>query len=51
MCGSYSYKDYCVWIVVFSLILRMVFIGFNGLLVEEAYYWDYAQHLDFGYLD
>lgn len=21
------------------------------LLVEEAYYWNYAQHLDWGYLD
>lgn len=23
----------------------------NGLLVEEAYYWNYGEHLDFGYLD
>lgn len=39
------------WIILFSWIIRLIFIGFNPLLVEEAYYWNYATHLDFGYLD
>ena len=43
--------DYCFLIVGISLLLRLIFIAFNGLLVEEAYYWNYAEHLDFGYLD
>lgn len=33
---------------VFIHILCMIYAN---LLVEEAYYWNYAQHLDFGYLD
>lgn len=32
-------------------MIRLFCISFNNLLVEEAYYWNYAQHLDFGYLD
>lgn len=38
-------------IIGISLILRLCYMGFTNLLVEEAYYWNYAQHLDFGYLD
>ncbi len=38
-------------IVLASLILRVFFLGHHDLLVEEAYYWNYAIHLDFGYLD
>lgn len=26
-------------------------MAFNGLFVEEAYYWNYGEHLDFGYFD
>jgi dolichol-phosphate mannosyltransferase len=33
------------------LMLRLVYIGQPNLLPEEAYYWNYAQHLDIGYLD
>ncbi|RME21852.1 MAG: dolichyl-phosphate beta-D-mannosyltransferase, partial [Candidatus Zixiibacteriota bacterium] len=32
-------------------VLRLVFAAIIDLLPEEAYYWNYAQHLDFGYLD
>lgn len=38
-------------IIILSFLLRMGTLGFGNLLVEEAYYWNYAQHLDFGYLD
>ena len=38
-------------IIGISLLIRIVWIGHFNLLVEEAYYWNYAQHPDFGYLD
>ncbi|MFH2034891.1 MAG: glycosyltransferase family 39 protein, partial [Candidatus Zixiibacteriota bacterium] len=38
-------------IVAFTLILRFVFLFLLDLLPEEAYYWNYSQHLDIGYLD
>lgn len=34
-----------------SILLRLFWINYSSLFVEEAYYWNYAQHLDFGYLD
>ena len=37
--------------VAYLLLLRLVFSGVADLLPEESYYWNYAQHLDFGYLD
>lgn len=40
-----------IFIVVASLCIRFLCIGSYNLLVEEAYYWNYSQHLDFGYLD
>lgn len=39
------------WMIAFSLGLRFLFVASNELIPEEAYYWNYAQHLDFGYLD
>lgn len=33
------------------LLLRVVFLGLTDLFPEEAYYWNYAKHLDIGYLD
>ncbi len=38
-------------IVIISFLFRICCIGSHDLLVEEAYYWNYAQHLDFSYLD
>ncbi len=37
--------------IIFSFVLRLLFGGSFELLQEEAYYWNYAQHLDIGYLD
>ena len=34
-----------------SLMLRLAFSATIDLIPEEAYYWNYAQHLDFGYVD
>ncbi len=38
-------------IAVYLLALRLFYLGLPDLLVEEAYYWNYAQHLDLSYLD
>lgn len=37
--------------IVFSFAIRLLFGGSFELIKEEAYYWNYAQHLDIGYLD
>ena len=34
-----------------SLCLRVFFIFNHDLQAEEAYYWNYSVHLDFGYID
>jgi len=38
-------------IVLYAFALRFAFLGSVELIPEEAYYWNYAQHLDIGYLD
>ena len=40
-----------IGIVLLALALRLVYAGWVELMPEEAYYWNYAQHLDIGYLD
>lgn len=44
-------SGYCIIIVLLTLIIRLLCIGSNELLAEEAYYWNYSAHLDIGYLD
>jgi len=38
-------------IIIYLGLLRLVYIGLPNLIMEEAYYWNYSQHLDWGYLD
>ena len=38
-------------VVGYSILIRLAFAGTVDLLPEEAYYWNYAQHLSTGYLD
>lgn len=33
------------------VLLRIVFLGLTDVFPEESYYWNYAKHLDIGYLD
>ena len=40
-----------VAIVGYLFALRLIYLGQAELLPEEAYYWNYSQHLDIGYLD
>ena len=37
--------------IAYALALRFVFGGALELLHQEGYYWNYARHLDLGYLD
>jgi dolichol-phosphate mannosyltransferase len=38
-------------VIVYSIALRIAYMPSPNLISEEAYYWNYAQHLDWGYLD
>jgi dolichol-phosphate mannosyltransferase len=38
-------------IIAYAVVLRLAFSGVIDLIPEEAYYWQYSQHLDLGYLD
>ena len=38
-------------IVSYILIIKLIFMAYVNLIPEEAYYWNYARHLDIGYLD
>ena len=40
-----------VAIVAYTFLLRVVYAAHVELLPEETYYWNYARHLDIGYLD
>ena len=43
--------EYSFIIIAVTLLVKLLCIGSNDLLVEEAYYWNYSAHLDIGYLD
>lgn len=50
----YNSEQRRIWIMLaigYSIILRGAYLGAAELIQEEAYYWNYAQHLDYGYLD
>jgi dolichol-phosphate mannosyltransferase len=49
--GAERWRVLAIGIVLYAFALRVVFAGCIELLPEETYYWNYAQHLDFGYLD
>jgi dolichol-phosphate mannosyltransferase len=38
-------------LIAYAVVLRLVYAGSVELMPEEAYYWNYSRHLDFGYLD
>jgi len=40
-----------VGIVSYAVVLRLVYLTLPNLMPEEAYYWNYGQHLAAGYLD
>ena len=42
---------FAITIIIYSILLRFIYLGLPELFYEEAYYWNYAKHLDIGYLD
>jgi dolichol-phosphate mannosyltransferase len=40
-----------VGLIAYAVVLRLVYAGSVEMMPEEAYYWSYSRHLDFGYLD
>src|SRR5438132_5338383 len=46
-----SWSEVTISIIAYVLTLKLIFMGCVNLIPEEAYYWNYAQHLDLGYLD
>jgi len=49
--GAPSGRTLAVYLIAYAFALRLVYLGSAELLPEEAYYWNYSRHLDFGYLD
>jgi dolichol-phosphate mannosyltransferase len=45
------WRDAAVGIIAYAFALRLVYAGSVEMMPEETYYWNYSQHLDFGYLD
>lgn len=49
---SYNRQSLVLAVVIFfAFILRLFAVGNMDLIAEEAYYWNYANHLDFSYFD
>jgi dolichol-phosphate mannosyltransferase len=46
-----DWRGRAIGVLVLVLILRLIYAGGVELMPEEAYYWNYAQHPDIGYLD
>ena len=46
-----STESKIVSIIAYTIFLRLLYIGGPELIQEEAYYWNYAQHMATGYLD
>jgi dolichol-phosphate mannosyltransferase len=48
---SIQWRMFAFSVVLYSVLMRLAFMGLIDVIPEEAYYWNYAQRLDFGYLD
>ncbi len=49
--GDARPRALAIGLVAYAVVLRLVYLGCVELLPEETYYWNYARHLDIGYLD
>ena len=46
-----NWKTIVLPLALFFILLRLLYMGALELIPEEAYYWNYSEHLDIGYLD
>jgi dolichol-phosphate mannosyltransferase len=49
--AEFRWSTLCLGVVAYTTLLKLFYLGLPELIFEEAYYWNYAQHLDIGYLD
>jgi dolichol-phosphate mannosyltransferase len=49
--GKESWRILAYGLIAYAFVLRLIYAGSVELMPEEAYYWNYSRHLDFGYLD
>jgi dolichol-phosphate mannosyltransferase len=49
--GTSDWRSRAIGVVALAIVLRLIYAAGVELIPEEAYYWNYAQHLDIGYLD
>lgn len=49
--ASIRWRIFALCVMLYAVLIRISFMGITDLIPEEAYYWNYAQRLDFGYLD
>ena len=40
-----------IGVVIFIILLRLIYFGVAQLIPDEAYYWQYAQHMDLSFYD
>ncbi|QOJ24478.1 MAG: glycosyltransferase family 39 protein [Gammaproteobacteria bacterium] len=45
------WRTAAIGIVLFAILLRLVYSGLAQLIPDEAYYWQYAQHMDLSFYD
>jgi dolichol-phosphate mannosyltransferase len=45
------WRTLAIGLIAYATVLRLIYAGSVELMPEEAYYWNYSRHLDFGYLD
>ncbi len=45
------WRTAAIGIVIFIILLRLVYFGLAQLIPDEAYYWQYAQHMDLSFYD
>ncbi|EXI91423.1 MAG: Undecaprenyl phosphate-alpha-4-amino-4-deoxy-L-arabinose arabinosyl transferase [Candidatus Accumulibacter sp. BA-94] len=50
-CAEVQWHYFSASVIAYSILLRLFYLGPPELFFEEAYYWNYAKHLDIGYLD
>lgn len=46
-----NWRSLAFFIIVYSILLRLLYSGSYELIQEEAYYWNYSRHMAMGYLD
>ena len=49
--SSINWRVLAIAATGFMLILRFLYLGSTELIPDEAYYWNYKEHLSIGYLD